>query len=52
MASGLTSQQRANRMLLAALMAQVGFDGYRNEWWHFSLRNEPYPNTYFNFPIR
>ena len=42
MASGLTGQQRANRMLLAALMAQVGFAGYANEWWHFTLRNEPY----------
>jgi zinc D-Ala-D-Ala dipeptidase len=52
MASGLTSQQRANRMLLAALMAQVGFAGYRYEWWHFTLRNEPYPNTYFDFPVR
>ena len=52
MASGLTSQQRANRMLLATLMGQVGFAGYGNEWWHFTLRNEPYPNTYFDFPIR
>ena len=52
MAWGLTGQQRANRMLLAALMAQVGFAGYGNEWWHFTLRNEPYPNTYFDFPIR
>jgi D-alanyl-D-alanine dipeptidase len=52
MASGLTSQQRANRMLLATLMGQAGFAGYGNEWWHFTLRNEPYPNTYFDFPIR
>ena len=52
MASGLTNQQRANRMLLATLMGQVGFAGYGNEWWHFTLRNEPYPNTYFDFPIR
>jgi zinc D-Ala-D-Ala dipeptidase len=52
MASGQTSQQRANRMLLATLMEQVGFAGYANEWWHFTLRNEPYPNTYFDFPIR
>jgi zinc D-Ala-D-Ala dipeptidase len=51
-ASGLTSQQRVNRMLLATLMGQAGFAGYQNEWWHFTLRNEPYPNTYFDFPIR
>jgi len=52
MASGLTGQQRANRMLLAALMVQAGFAGYRYEWWHFTLRDEPYPNTYFDFPVR
>ncbi len=52
MVSGLTGQQRANRMLLATLMNQAGFAGYRYEWWHFTLRDEPYPNTYFNFPVR
>ncbi|MGO9057615.1 MAG: M15 family metallopeptidase [Candidatus Binataceae bacterium] len=52
MASGLTGQQRANRMLLATLMTQAGFAGYRYEWWHFTLRDEPYPNTYFDFPVR
>ena len=39
-------------MLLATLMNQAGFAGYRYEWWHFTLRDEPYPNTYFNFPVR
>jgi D-alanyl-D-alanine dipeptidase len=52
MASGLTGQQRANRMLLAALMEQAGFAGYRYEWWHFTLHDEPYPKTYFDFPVR
>ena len=52
MVTGLTGQQRANRMLLATLMTQVGFAGYRYEWWHFTLRDEPYPNTYFDFPVR
>jgi len=52
MASGLTSQQRANRMLLSIVMEQAGFAGYRYEWWHFTLRDEPYPNTYFDFPVR
>lgn len=52
MTSGLTGQQRANRMLLAALMEQAGFAGYRYEWWHFTLHDEPYPKTYFDFPVR
>jgi D-alanyl-D-alanine dipeptidase len=52
MASGLTGQQRANRMLLAALMVQAEFAPYRYEWWHFTLRDEPYPNTYFDFAVR
>jgi len=51
-ASHLTSQQRANRMLLTTLMNQAGFAGYPYEWWHFTLRNEPYPNTYFDFPVQ
>lgn len=51
-AAGLTGQQRANRMLLASLMEQAGFAGYRYEWWHFTLRGEPYPDTYFDFPVR
>jgi D-alanyl-D-alanine dipeptidase len=52
MASGLTGQQRSNRMLLATLMVQAGFVAYRYEWWHFTLRAEPYPDTYFDFPVR
>jgi D-alanyl-D-alanine dipeptidase len=52
MASRLTGQQRANRMLLALPMAQAGFAGWRYEWWHFTLRDELYPNTYFDFPAR
>jgi len=50
-ASGLTSQQRVNRMLLTTLMNQAGFAGYRYEWWHFTLRNEPHPNTYYDFSV-
>jgi D-alanyl-D-alanine dipeptidase len=33
-------------------MVECGFDPYDCEWWHYSLRDEPYPNTYFDFPIR
>ena len=44
--------QHANRMLLAAAMRRRGFRGYDKEWWHFTLRDEPYPATYFDFPVR
>ena len=44
-------QQRINRMLLKTLMERHGFKNYALEWWHYTLKNEPYPNTYFNFPI-
>lgn len=43
---------RAHRFLLKSLMQQQGFAPLATEWWHFTLANEPYPNTYFNFPIR
>jgi len=48
----LTKEQRTNRMLLRRLMVQHGFIPYSKEWWHFSLANEPYPHTYFDFPIQ
>ena len=38
-----------NRMLLRDIMVKHGFTPYFSEWWHFTLANEPYPNTYFNF---
>ena len=47
----LTSQQRANRMLLQTIMRKHGFKYYAKEWWHFTLANEPFPDTYFSFPI-
>lgn len=47
----LTPQQRANRLLLKTLMDKYGFRNLAEEWWHFTLRNEPYPNTYFDFVI-
>jgi D-alanyl-D-alanine dipeptidase len=43
---------RANRALLVAAMARHGFKNYEKEWWHFTLANEPFPETYFDFPIR
>jgi len=47
----LTATQRANRMLLQAVMEKHGFKPYPKEWWHFTLKQEPYPETYFNFPV-
>jgi D-alanyl-D-alanine dipeptidase len=48
----ISLQQHANRMLLAAAMGRRGFRGYFKEWWHFTLRGKPYPNTYFDFPVQ
>ena len=48
----LTKEQRSNRFLLRNLMLEAGFKPYSKEWWHFTLKNEPYPETYFNFPIK
>ena len=42
-------QQRANRALLQSLMRSQEFVPYAQEWWHFTLRDEPYPDTYFDF---
>ena len=47
----LTAQQRANRMLLQTIMLKHGFRFYTKEWWHFTLRGEPFPDTYFDFPV-
>ena len=50
----LTAKGRAleNRLLLRDTLDEVGFDDYANEWWHFTLRNERYPDRYFNFPVK
>lgn len=40
-----------NRYILKKLMEKYGFESYSKEWWHFTLKNEPYPNSYFNFPV-
>lgn len=42
---------RAHRLLLHLVMEKHGFKHLPEEWWHFTLKNEPYPDTYFNFPI-
>ena len=48
---GLTAKQKANRKLLHDVMMKHGFNYYAEEWWHFTLKNQPYPNTYFTFPV-
>ena len=50
--SDITSEQFYNRMVLRTAMMRHGFKPLDNEWWHFTLKNEPFPDTYFNFPIR
>lgn len=47
----VTDEQYANRMLLQRAMVRNGFVPYECEWWHFTLENEPYPDTYFSFPV-
>lgn len=49
--TGLTEEQAANRALLRDAMLSHGFKGIQTEWWHFTLEDEPYPDTYFNFPV-
>jgi zinc D-Ala-D-Ala dipeptidase len=45
------AQAQANRALLAAAMTRGGFRSYDKEWWHFTLVDEPFPDTYFDFPV-
>ena len=48
----ITPEQRANRQILNKAMTSAGFTRLETEWWHFLLKNEPYPNTYFDFDIK
>ncbi len=48
----LNPVQKVNRLLLKSIMEKYGFVNYEKEWWHYTLRNEPFPDTYFNFPVR
>ena len=47
----ITDEQYENRMTLQRVMVRSGFKPINCEWWHFSLENEPYPDTYFSFPV-
>jgi zinc D-Ala-D-Ala dipeptidase len=48
----ISAEARANRGLLAGAMRRRGFQPYAKEWWHFTLRHEPFPDSYFDFPVR
>jgi zinc D-Ala-D-Ala dipeptidase len=48
----ITPEQHANRMFLVAAMRLRGFRNYDKEWWHYTLTPEPFPDTYFDFPVR
>lgn len=48
---GVTAQQYDNRMLLREAMVRNGFVPLDCEWWHFTLANEPYPDSCFEFPV-
>ncbi|MBO4835279.1 MAG: M15 family metallopeptidase [Lachnospiraceae bacterium] len=48
---GITEEQYDNRMMLQRVMVRNGFLPIDCEWWHFTLDQEPYPDTYFDFPV-
>jgi D-alanyl-D-alanine dipeptidase len=50
-AEGITPVEARNRRYLRSIMGAWGFDAYEREWWHYTLKREPYPDTYFDFPI-
>ncbi len=51
-APGIAPASRAHRLLLQSLMTRHGFKPYAQEWWHFTLANEPFNDTYFTFPVQ
>ena len=48
----ITEQQFKNRMILRRAMLAAGFKPMDSEWWHFTLKDEPFPDTYFTFPVK
>ena len=50
-AKGITQDEARNRQYLRSIMEASGFGSYDCEWWHYALKHEPYPDTYFNFPL-
>ncbi|EWC61098.1 Vancomycin B-type resistance protein VanX [Actinokineospora spheciospongiae] len=50
-APGVTRLEAENRLHLRSVMEACGFTAYECEWWHYTLKDEPYPSTYFDFPV-
>ncbi|MFJ4781723.1 D-Ala-D-Ala dipeptidase VanX [Streptomyces sp. NPDC088794] len=50
-AEGVTEAEAANRQYLCSIMEACGFRSYACEWWHYTLESEPFPDTYFDFPV-
>ncbi|MCO1578384.1 D-Ala-D-Ala dipeptidase VanX [Crossiella sp. SN42] len=50
-APGVSPAEAKNRQCLRSIMEACGFSSYECEWWHYSLEDEPFPDTYFDFPI-
>ncbi|GAA1958583.1 D-Ala-D-Ala dipeptidase VanX [Amycolatopsis minnesotensis] len=50
-APGITAAEAQNRKYLCSIMESCGFRRYDHEWWHYTLQDEPHPDTYFDFPI-
>ncbi len=50
--SRITAEQKENRLLLKSVMEKHGFVNYEKEWWHYTLKDEPYPDMYFNFSVK
>jgi len=50
--TSISAEAQANRSLLLSLMEEAGFRNYSAEWWHYTLIDEPYPDTYFDVPVR
>ena len=48
----ITAEQFANRMILRRAMLAHGFKALDEEWWHFTLKDEPFTDTYFNYPVK
>lgn len=48
---GITGEQAKNRLLLTEGLERQGFVNYDKEWWHFTLKPEPFPDTFFDFPV-
>lgn len=51
-AAGISAEETHNRALLCKFMLAAGFKPYQEEWWHYTLKNEPYPETYFDFTVQ